>query len=1150
MSKYPWLIVLAIVSVSLITGCNSKSLVVLPDDTLSPQDSSIGSSADAGNYPSHLPVGFYTIEIDTVRQEIKVVPVRTSDLHVNVTNTLNGTNGVTAAFVPGESQPSTGLFVLDISIEHPFSIPNLTGFDVRGIFITPGTLNIGPLVFADPSNGEARLLNADGYTQWWNPTEFTAPGMFGYTKGNLTSTPGSMLTATVNPYKYFADILTATDSMAPVTSASLTSDGGRGVFTAGSTNTRRYEIQFPMNPAPVVKFGYAVDASWAAPLPNPPTQVPDDFPIAANMPEAYRIAAAVKLNTLFYDSESGVAGGLLRLQANVYDWQGQYFGNVENQIGQVRAFTPDLISGGADGTFFIEANDAAKYKIDMPDALPTQAGKALVTVKVLPEGGPNYDQGFGPAPAGPVAAWQCLTVDIPDPDCVTDPCNDFIEAYDFDLTNYNTDTLCASADYRDFWKMVIPSGHTITGDLILWADVEPTKFAIYDSEQALIQEVDVTSGLATINLDSLNILPGIYYLRVLTQSSGTAFIYAIEPSVTVTDVTPSDPVLVDPHDIYFNPKHARVHDNYTIFYDNTRIWVCDMTNPTVPVTVSHIDEGFFVYNVAVSWPYLYFGHAIDVGAPLSLDMVDLSDPANPILHHDLFGGGTTEYYDAVAWGDYLFVSASLDAVNRLQVYDISTTPANPVLIKNHSVSSSWTNLQIMDTGTEKAIFGKTDTGRIGYFSLQDLTAWDVPGDVSDMPKRYNDFTVYGNKMTVLMDDYAGNYSFFTYTFTGTDLSPTFYAGLSLPYDDNCIAASGDYLYTGGYDKTMSIIDNQDINAPSLVQSYSISYYPEDFVVFNSDYLLFLNGANGVTFWGTDGVGGISYAGEKAGLSTIYASVMVGDAVYVGEPGNLFSIDVSDPAAPVIADRMWLPTAPLKMAGKNDKLVFVDYLNNAVSIDITDPYNMLYAQTMALPESIDSMTMTDSCLYVADSTNTLKTYSLASWPDLTYADSDALANTSTKMVSDGNALYVRIGANIEVFAIPSPATTSHVFTYTPLTYPTDMKIGGNLLYIGCNSNLEIADITNPFLPTYLASENYPDAPFGSLLAVGNQFAYMYSTVGADTSPTAFSIYPPENPTVYGQLYDTDYVITMYNSFVKDEYLIELGDPIAFREWKLY
>jgi hypothetical protein len=54
--------------------------------------------------------------------------------------------------------------------------------------------------------------------------------MFGYTQGNLTGTPSSLLTATVNPFKLFADILGPNDSLAFVSDEPLDNPEGRAVF--------------------------------------------------------------------------------------------------------------------------------------------------------------------------------------------------------------------------------------------------------------------------------------------------------------------------------------------------------------------------------------------------------------------------------------------------------------------------------------------------------------------------------------------------------------------------------------------------------------------------------------------------------------------------------------------------------------------------------------------------------------------------------------------------------------------------------------------------------------------------------------------------------------------------------------------------------
>jgi len=166
-----------------------------------------------------------------------------------------------------------------------------------------------------------------------------------------------------------------------------------------------------------VVYGYAVDASWNPPSPNPPNEIPDDFPINANIPEAYHVVVAPRINTLYYDSESGYGGGVLRLQINVHDWQGQLAGNIKDQVQALKILSPDMYSTGIDASFLNEDSVKARYMADLTGfASPQYAGENLLAVRAVSEGGPNYDQGAGTAPAGGVDTWQVLLLDVPDPE--------------------------------------------------------------------------------------------------------------------------------------------------------------------------------------------------------------------------------------------------------------------------------------------------------------------------------------------------------------------------------------------------------------------------------------------------------------------------------------------------------------------------------------------------------------------------------------------------------------------------------------------------------------------------------------------------------------------------------------------------------------
>ncbi len=537
MSRY-FLSCLLIVGVLLIgSGCSGNTVA---PDVSDPQEP--GPVIQQENETGHGCLGFYLLEIDTENQQINPVKLRTGEMHLNLTSVLNSTMGLSVAGVPSEHDPPNGIFTFDITLSHPFATkPQFSGFDVKGILITPGSLVIGPNVLADTD--ETQLLNADGYTRWWNPTEFTNPGIFGYTQGIYANSSASALTATVNPYKYFADLLVAVSPMTSVLDEPLTSDFGRGIFKAGSDNTRRYTIRFPMSPGPQVTYGYAIDCSWSAPSPNPPIELPDDFPIDANQPEAVYVSIEPIVNTLHYDSESSVGGGVLRLQIDVHDWQGQLAGNIHGEISAVRVYSPDLMSVGVDGIFQAEGPTKARYVADLTGLVhPTQAGEVLVVVRVQSAAGPWYTQSLGyPAPESNVSAWQTIMLDVPDPTCSVDTNTDWSDAVTLVPGTPVGDQVCLPDDGEDFFTFEYLPDFEVDGDVTLYCSDGLVTLGLYDSSHVLITEKNVINGSASIALDA-NLLPGDSCIRVSTTNPDQVAPYLLDLDAQFTNVLPDNPI--------------------------------------------------------------------------------------------------------------------------------------------------------------------------------------------------------------------------------------------------------------------------------------------------------------------------------------------------------------------------------------------------------------------------------------------------------------------------------------------------------------------------------------------------------------------------------------------------------------------------------
>jgi hypothetical protein len=321
-------------------GCSGKSSSSNP---LLPQTANSGLSSAQSPGPSHVLWGIYNVvvEPDGAGQAlINIVPLRGAMFNANVQKFLSppvsATNLITIKMLSG-SNFANGYLNLDIGIRHPFpGSAQFRGFDVLGIFMADASQasEYDPaLIFAPPVTGggpsdAAYMLNPDGYTRWFNATEFTdSLPLFSFKPGKLGN--DSFPSATLNPYKYFADELVLDSDV-----SSLLPEN-RGTFSpSGNINHRNYHIQFPVPGAPQYKFSYAVDASWEQPDPAfAPSYPIESFPPSAQMQEPYNISISDSGTDAYY--ENGLSGGTVKLDIEIFDWLS--LTNAQGVPGQISA---------------------------------------------------------------------------------------------------------------------------------------------------------------------------------------------------------------------------------------------------------------------------------------------------------------------------------------------------------------------------------------------------------------------------------------------------------------------------------------------------------------------------------------------------------------------------------------------------------------------------------------------------------------------------------------------------------------------------------------------------------------------------------------------------------------------------------------------
>ncbi|HDS29898.1 MAG TPA: hypothetical protein ENN67_02515 [Firmicutes bacterium] len=248
--------------------------------------------------------GLWNVEIipdQNDSAEIIFMPMRISQAHINIVGLLESA-GPAAVGIDPKVVLKNGILDVDIKLTHPYEGNNFAGFDVRGILIGHGSMDGFSKAFFYAGPNDMQLLNADGHTTLWNPTQYKGTG---YIDGKMGK-PDSIanFTATLNGFKYFAEGLGKDMKIADMPT------NLRGAFLPKSSNVRHYKIKLGDKG---LTFQYAIDINWWKP--SQPVEIPDSFDVMrANCPEPYDIDVYISPGITGY-------GGTAQVVIDVRDWQ-------------------------------------------------------------------------------------------------------------------------------------------------------------------------------------------------------------------------------------------------------------------------------------------------------------------------------------------------------------------------------------------------------------------------------------------------------------------------------------------------------------------------------------------------------------------------------------------------------------------------------------------------------------------------------------------------------------------------------------------------------------------------------------------------------------------------------------------------------------
>jgi len=318
------------------------------------------ASTQAGQTSNRYTLGLWGVSVDDTHTSVEVIPLRAAEFHLNATKLLEGGMCVDCLQIGNLQVIAPDEIWLDLTIRHPVE-ENLTftGFDPRAIFISAGNY-LFPESERLVSTGDdlPRLLNPDGFTALFNPTQFptdsSLPAILKYWPGQYAT--GGDLTATLNPFLAYAI------------------DQPRRMFTPGAEEARTVKLQLPSGG---IQFGYAVDVSWVDPG-FPVTDPENDFPDEANVIEPYQVS------THLCDVLTPEPGNTTCLTVNVWSHQ------QAASIGPVSLEAPELFSGTVNLTYITEPEPGLfEYSGQIANEFGAEPGEYPLLIKVwsnVPDG--------------------------------------------------------------------------------------------------------------------------------------------------------------------------------------------------------------------------------------------------------------------------------------------------------------------------------------------------------------------------------------------------------------------------------------------------------------------------------------------------------------------------------------------------------------------------------------------------------------------------------------------------------------------------------------------------------------------------------------------------------------------------------------------
>ncbi|MCK4719640.1 hypothetical protein KAU08_03215, partial [bacterium] len=761
----------------------------------------------------------------------------------------------------------------------------------------------------------------------------------------------------------------------------------------------------------------------------------------------------------------------------------------------------------------------AIYKADLTGiADPTKPGEELLIIRAGSSGGPSYEQTTAPAPSADISAFQVLPVTVTDPVCAVDSNNSLAEAVEIGLGNQATDILCFTDDEEDWYYFDIPVGLIAEGQINCFMDAMIWGMELFDQfGQYIGPSTQVTVNQHIFDLDKLDLDPGRYYIRTyvvfFTVAGPGTLIYLLEADATLTDVTPVSPVDVTPPWLDLEVKWMAKHENYVFLTGQAGIWVYDISDTTSPAYVARIPD-LVLPEPTFNYPYLYYWE-IPTDNPAGLDLVDFTDPNNPVHHEDvLVIPGIIQ--SITMNSETLYVATDTGGDKKIIFYDIIPDPSSPELITEFIAPKIKERMDLIDPeGNHTALIYST-SGTITAYEVENPYSPVNKGQITLFSGYYTDFAIEGlyilNSWVDTMNQ--GAVSVFSYSnITGLNNEGDVY----VPGDALYLDAAGTTAYVGDGSQGLAVVDYSNPATPVLVISKN-TVSDSHYVYADGEVLLNIPEHAGFSVYDLSIPLNPVETARVPCLNYPVDGVAGGDYAYFIESKNshgaLVTVNISDPSNAWIVMESQLGFNPSSISMDGNKLAVGGSSSGDLNIFWLGYYDFpALVADYALAVSITSVLVHGDYCYAALANGSFEIFDLSAIPAVTQLPLVLHPPMLYDLVAGDGYMYGYDGANVKIFDISIPSIPAFTGSYTKPEDIRELAIRHNILYIISTGTLYAENISVGSAPANVGSLVLPWPPNMRYMALDHHFAYLSDNTHATN---AVSLWPPGSLSIYGEI----------------------------------